>query len=280
MNKKMRTIAAFAFLMFSVFASMNLSNFTITKLKGWNNLVVNLLGVLLQIGILIGGLIICSKIEGKSLKNYGIRLNKQETLKLFFGLCLGIITFLLVCTPLYLSKAYILNSTTNSLEKILVNLFFFIGVGFVEEYVTRGFLQHHFLRFGPLPALLITAVLFGLLHLGNPEVTLFAILNIILAGCFMGSVMYAYNSIHAAVGVHITWNWIQGSVFGIPVSGTTQSGFFSTEIANKNDLITGGEFGVEASLVCTIVLSILTFVFLYLASKNGNLQKANKSKIS
>lgn len=157
------------------------------------------------------------------------------------------------------------------MKKIVNQFFLFITVGFLEEYLCRGFIQHHLLRFGSYAALISASIIFSLLHLGNPGITLLALVNIALAGCFMGSVMYAFNSIHAAVGVHITWNWVQGAIFGIPVSGTTPSGYFSTTVLSSNHLLTGGKFGAEGSIICTLVTVVLTIVFLALAKRNGNL---------
>lgn len=271
MKKIMRSILAFACIPLFVTIAMLTSNAILTNLENWNVLVASFLGYLVQVSIFMVGLLLCAKIEGKSLEEYGITWNQYEPRNMILGLILGGLTFLVVCVPLYLSKTYVLYETHQSLEKILTQLFMFIAVGFIEEYVCRGFIQHKLLRFGPYLALLITSVVFGMLHLGNPGITLLSIVNIILAACFMGSVMYAFNSIHAAVGVHITWNWVQGAIFGIPVSGTTPSGYYSTVIKSNNSLLTGGEFGAEGSIFCTIILIILTFVFLYVANRNGNL---------
>lgn len=241
------------------------------------NVAYNFLGTLQTLGVLFIGSWLATKIEGKTLDEYGIHWNRFEWGNLLIGLCIGLLAFTLVVIPLYLSKTYILNRSDYLINGIINQFFLFISVGFIEEYLCRGYIQHRLLRFGRYPALISTSVIFSLLHLGNPGVSFLALINIALAGCFMGTVMYAFNSIHAAVGVHITWNWVQGAIFGIPVSGSEASGYFSTNISSNNTLVTGGKFGAEGSIICTFVMFILTIIFLLVANRNGNLDQFEKT---
>lgn len=277
--KTLRTIVAFIFAAAFLIVSTTVNELVYHGLEKVNRVMANSLATIIEISFFLLGLYLCSKIEGKIVRDYGISWNKKEPLKIIHGLEIGIFAIVLSVTPLYLLKVYELTNGTGTWMSILNQLILFIAVGFTEEYLCRGFIQHHLLRFGPYTALIVSSIIFGLLHFSNPGVTVFAIINIILAGCFMGSVMYAFNSIHAAVGVHITWNWVQGAVFGIPVSGTDVSGYFSTVVTNGNQIVTGGKFGVEASIASTIVTLILTLVFLRMADKNGNIAKF-KTEIS
>ncbi|MGM0338886.1 lysostaphin resistance A-like protein [Enterococcus sp. AZ007] len=270
MKKIGKGMAAFVCVIIFATAAMSAYEILPSTLGNVNSTVASMLGAVLSIVLILAGLLLSAKIEGKTLADYGISWSKREPKKLLIGLLIGIGAFLMVVIPLYLLKVYELNTSHHSWEKIVNQLFLFIAVGFLEEYLCRGFIQHHLLRFGPYTALMLTSIIFSLLHLGNPGITPLALINIALAGTLMGSVMYALNSIHAAVGVHITWNWIQGAIFGIPVSGTTPSGYFSTTILSNNQLLTGGDFGVEGSVACTIITFLLTVNFLIIALKNRN----------
>lgn len=278
MTKTLKTIAAFICAVAFLITSTTVNELVYHGLEKVNRVMANSLATIIEIAFFLLGLYLCSKIEGKIVRDYGISWNKKEPRNIVSGLGIGVLALGLAVAPLYISKVYELTSGTGTRIAILNQLIMFTAVGFTEEYLCRGFIQHHLLRFGPYMALIVTSIVFGLLHFSNPGVTVFAIINIILAGCFIGSVMYAFNSIHAAVGVHITWNWVQGAVFGIPVSGTDVSGYFSTVVANGNQIVTGGKFGVEGSIACTIVTLILTLVFLRMADKNGNIAKFKNKK--
>ncbi len=65
-----------------------------------------------------------------------------------------------------------------------------------------------------------SAALFALLHGLNPNMTFLAVFNIFLAGCFFSALIYSTESLFTAIGAHITWNWTQEVILGIPVSGT------------------------------------------------------------
>lgn len=274
MRKRLRSLlVTFCLLVFFVMAMAAIE--VLPALENSSKLILNLLSVIVSIFLVFVGLLIAAKIEGKVLRDYGISWNMREVKHLISGLEIGIVAFVFVVVPLYMMNVYHLTTASYSLTKIVSMLFQFIAVGFLEEYLCRGFIQHHLLRFGWFPALIVTASIFSLMHLGNPGITPLALSNIALAGTFMGSVMYAFNSVHAAVGVHITWNWVQGAIFGIPVSGTTPAGYFSTTIVSENLLLSGGSFGAEGSLMCTGVTFMLTILFLFMARRNGNLDKFN-----
>lgn len=260
-----------------VFATIAMSVYELLPemLKSVNPLVKSFIGAISGIVILLVGVYLSARIEGKVLREYGISWNMGEVKHLISGLEIGIVAFVFVVVPLYMMNVYHLTTASYSLPKIVGMPFQFIAVGFLEEYLCRGFIQHHLLRYGWFPALVVTDSIFSLMHLGNPGITPLALINIALAGTFIGSVMYAFNNIHAAVGVHITWNWVQGAIFGIPVSGTTPAGYFSTTIVSENLLLSGGSFGAEASLMCTGVTFMLTILFLIMARRNGNLDKFN-----
>ena len=131
-------------------------------------------------------------------------------------------------------------------------------VGIFEETLFRGIL-FRFLEegFGSWIALTLTALFFGLSHLSNPNATVWSALAIALeAGVSIGAAYMATRSLWFAMGLHTTWNFLQGNIFGVAVSGNgapTDSLFIP--LIQGNPWLTGGAFGIEASVI-TVVLGL------------------------
>lgn len=194
---------------------------------------------------------------------------KLRTWKLLGGgMLLGIVAFGAVALPLYLSGDYVIEFVGIDIIPVLLYLWFYTAVGIVEEVATRGVMQHALMRYNKWLALVAVSIFFAAMHLLNPNVSVASMIGLFLAGIFIGMSMYATGSLTVAIGVHITWNWLQGTILGIPVSGTEASGYvFSTTIVGTNDWITGGEFGAEASVSCFIALIVLSFALYYYMKK-------------
>lgn len=126
----------------------------------------------------------------------------------------------------------------------------------LEELVMRGWLLPVIgARRSVALGLLISSLLFAILHLFNPEVSLLSTLNIALAGLMFALLVLWEGSIWGAFGLHSAWNWIQGSVYGFPVSGNIfQSPSIWKMVENGPDWLTGGKFGPEGGLIATLVL--------------------------
>ena len=135
-------------------------------------------------------------------------------------------------------------------------LHFFVGV--FEETLFRGIL-FRFLEegFGSWIALTLTALFFGFSHLSNPHATAWSAIAIALeAGILFGAVYMATRSLWFAMGLHTAWNFLQGTIFGVAVSGNgapTDSLF--RPLIQGNPWLTGGAFGIEASVI-TVVLGL------------------------
>jgi membrane protease YdiL (CAAX protease family) len=158
---------------------------------------------------------------------------------------------------------------------------FFLCVGVYEELFSRGYqllnmaegLNYPFL--GPRSAIVLAWVLsssiFGVLHLGNPNATLLSAFNIALAGLLLGAGYILTGQLAIPIGLHITWNFFQGTVFGFPVSGLEPIGasFLSTEQSGP-DLWTGGAFGPEAGLMDPIATLIgISLIALWIRLRQG-----------
>jgi len=140
-------------------------------------------------------------------------------------------------------------------------------IAIAEEAVFRGYILNNLLdSFSPWLALITSAMLFAFLHSGNPEAGMLALFNVFLAGIFLGiSYIYTHN-LWFAIFFHLSWNFLQGPVLGFPVSGLELPALFQVTISG-NELITGGKFGFEASIIQT-VLFIIASLALYLYYRN------------
>ena len=146
--------------------------------------------------------------------------------------------------------------------------------GVFEETLFRGVLFRHIeAMLGTWAALAITAALFGAAHLANPDATPFAALAVAMeAGILLGAAYLLTRRLWLAVGIHAAWNFTQGWVFSVPVSGgKAPLGLLITRRIGP-DWLTGGEFGLEASVVAMIVATGAGVAMLVFAARKGRIQ--------
>lgn len=146
---------------------------------------------------------------------------------------------------------------------VFLLLMFLVAVS--EELVFRGYiLQNLGIGGGLLVGVIGSSILFGLAHSLNPGFTWLIGLNLILAGLFLGYSYVVTGSLWFPIGWHLTWNYFQGYVFGLPVSGMNL-GMLSLLISKDQGPVwlTGGAFGPEGGLIATAAL-LAGFLFLWL----------------
>lgn len=141
---------------------------------------------------------------------------------------------------------------------LLFSFLFFVLVAFAEEIMVRGYILGCLLRTGMnrFLALAISSVIFALLHVFNPSIAFLPMLNLVLAGVLLGSVYLYTRNLWLSISLHLFWNWIQGPVLGYEVSGNNfHSSLLILRLPGPN-LLSGGAFGFEGSLICTILMVI------------------------
>ena len=126
--------------------------------------------------------------------------------------------------------------------------------GVVEELLFRGVLFRWIEEFGgSWLALAVTSALFGAAHLMNPNASLIAAVGIALeAGVMLGAAYMLTRQLWLAIGIHIAWNFTQGEVWDVPVSGTFVHGLVEAELSGP-PLLSGGGFGLEASIIAIVI---------------------------
>ena len=144
------------------------------------------------------------------------------------------------------------------------------GVG--EEILFRGILFRRLSAVvGTYGALGGSALLFGASHLANPGATVWGALAIAVeAGLMLGLAFVVTGRLWLPIGIHAAWNYVQGGVFGVAVSGNDVGGsaWTSTPVAGR-DALTGGGFGVEASPAAVVVCLVVSAVLWLLARRRG-----------
>lgn len=143
-----------------------------------------------------------------------------------------------------------------------------------EELVFRGILFRWIEEFGgSWLALLLTSAFFGAAHLHNPGASPIAAIGIAFeAGVMLGAAYMLTRSLWLPMGIHAAWNFTQGEIFDIPVSGTTVHGLVDAQLVGP-PLLTGGSFGLEASLIAIGVATLFGLWLLSLAIRKGELMQ-------
>lgn len=132
-----------------------------------------------------------------------------------------------------------------------------------EELLLRGVAFRQLARgLSPGAAIVASGGAFGLMHLGNPSVSWLAALNIALVGCWFGLVVWRTGTLWTSIGLHLAWNWFEGFVFGLPVSGVQPAASLVRASAPPG-FFSGGAFGPEASGSAALVLALAIALTLF-----------------
>ncbi len=135
-----------------------------------------------------------------------------------------------------------------------------ILVALSEELYVRGYLLGNLMASAnKYLVLLISSLVFSLFHFFNPNSSAIGLANIILAGLLLGIYYVHKKNLWFPIGLHFTWNLFQGGVYGSPISGLKVTSLIQADFTGSS-LLTGGEFGFEASLVTTVLLAVATVV--------------------
>ncbi|MFM2363922.1 MAG: hypothetical protein RLZZ316_2824 [Bacteroidota bacterium] len=184
----------------------------------------------------------------------------------FAGLFTGVFLLLVAAILMVLNKNLSWTFSEINSTELFLSFVLMLLVAFYEELVFRGYLLNNLLQsLNQRNALCINALLFALAHLGNPDIGFIGAINIFLAGLLLGINYIFKKNLWFGIFLHFSWNFFQGPVLGFKVSGIAVKSVLSQQTSGSV-LITGGSFGLEASLL-TSVLFLLAIGFFYVAYK-------------
>lgn len=214
--------------------------------------------------------------RGKASTTISLGIERVSFIKgVLKGILAGAILITLSCAFIWLFDGVEVSGISwndQVFKQLLSGLALFIMVSLNEELFIRGYL------FGLLRAkysayitIGCTAVLFAMMHSFNPGIwsSPVPMLNLLVVGILFGAAREWFGSLWVPVGMHFSWNFLQGNVYGLHVSGTAVQSVFLVEASGKN-YISGGSFGAEGSLLTTLVL-LLGIILLYNLNRSKKL---------
>jgi len=187
----------------------------------------------------------------------------------FLGFFLGALCIALIIVVLYFLGYYEVLSTGN-VSALGVLLFFFLTMSVFEEVIFRGIIYRITEEsLGTNLALIISALLFGLAHLTNEHANVISVISAASGGMLAGLLFSITKRLWLPIFFHAGWNWVQASL-GTAVSGIEELPRFIESRLDGPELITGGAFGPENSIITIAFVLILSCVAYYLTLKRGN----------
>jgi membrane protease YdiL (CAAX protease family) len=214
-------------------------------------------------------LILVKQIERRALVELAPRTLLPQGL---LGVLVGLILFSAIVAILWLVGSYHVTGTQADVPWLGALLVVGLGAGIGEEIIFRGALFRIVEEgLGTWWALAISALLFGAIHIGNPGATLWSSAAIAIeAGLLFGLLYHVARSLPLCMGVHAAWNFAQGTIYGIPVSGSTAKGWLVSRRSGP-DWLSGGVFGAEASVVALAACTLCSLGLIAFALRRGSI---------
>lgn len=212
--------------------------------------------------------------EGLPFRALGAAFTKHWSKDLLLGLLIGFgsVTFAVLVAMIFaglrlqFNQKYGVSAILTTL--VTSTIIFIVGAAF-EEVLFRGYILQTFAR-ARLAwfAIMLTSFFFAGVHLGNPNASYFSTINTWLAGIWLGIAYLKTRTLWLVFGLHFSWNWTMGTVFGIEVSGLTH--ISKATLLQKVDQgpkwITGTDYGLEGGMACTLTLFVSIALIWFLPS--------------
>jgi membrane protease YdiL (CAAX protease family) len=188
------------------------------------------------------------------------------------GTLAGLLLFSAVIGMMYLLGSYHVTGTDMDAQWLPALLMVGLGAGIGEEIITRGALFRIVEEgLGTWVALIVSALFFGAAHIANPGATLWSSAAIAIeAGLLFGMLYHVTRSLSLCMGLHAAWNFAQGTIYGVPVSGLKADGWLVSTRTGP-DWLSGGVFGAEASVIALGLCSLCTLGLLIVALRRGSI---------
>lgn len=223
--------------------------------------------LILLAAALIAGFLCSRWLEGLPWRAMGLSLHAGWLRDLLIGSAIGV-TSLAMATGIATAAGGLSFTVSGRAaflkvgQTLVFSAVLFIFAALAEEALFRGYPLQTMTRAGLMGlGILVTSLAFAAIHSGNPNLKeSLPYLNLVLAGVWLAIAYLRTRSLWFPLGIHWAWNWALGSLFGLPVSGITD--LAPNPLLHGTDLgpawLTGGKFGIEGGLACTITLIIST----------------------
>lgn len=232
--------------------------------------VADLISRVLLLFLALGAGYICARLlEGLPWRSLGLTLHSRWLWDLIIGSAIGVASLALATAIAFAGGGLRFSFSSAGFLQIVTSLLssaaLFVVAALAEEALCRGYPLQTFVRARLIwLGAILTSFAFASGHLLNPNVVILAFLNTALAGVCLAVAYLRTRSLWFPLGVHWAWNWALGSLFGLPVSGLTD--LVRHPLLADTDLgpawLTGGAYGIEGGLACTIAL-IVTTIFIW-----------------
>lgn len=213
----------------------------------------------IDMAVVLAATWLCLRTEGRPLADAGLRADGRFLRETALG-ALGGAAVMLATAGLIgaLGGFHWVRTPGTGLRGLLAGASVYLAVAGFEELLFRGYPFQRAVRgLGFAGAQAVFAAAFVAAHWSNPGMTgatrIWAALNIALAGLLLGLCWRRTGSLALPIGVHLGWNWTQGTLLGFGVSGTEGAGWWTPVFHGRPEWLTGGAFGLEASAVCALV---------------------------
>ena len=179
---------------------------------------------------------------------------------LLMGAILGVIEILLIILLISLgTKIKVTFNGFNANIVVYIVLYFLVAIS--EEAMSRGFIfTNLYNQSNSYVAIIISSLIFSLMHAFNSSFNWIGMLNIFLIGIFFCQLYLKRMDLSIPIGFHFSWNLFQGTVFGFSVSGFTSQGILKIESISGTKFPFEG-FGLEGSLISTLVITFFIVYF-------------------
>lgn len=244
---------------------------------------LNKTGVFILVGTLLASWIMVKFADQSTMRSIGTPLKGvfDKIIKDYLiGIAAGAIAMVVIALLLNVLGADFKSNPEINYTSVLGYFLLMFSVGIYEELQFRGYLLKSLAQgfssissnplTGYLIGMVLTSTLFGVAHALNPNASVISTVNIALAGFLLCLPIFVTGRLYASFGLHFAWNWFQGGVFGMPVSGTTiDNSIFVYDYSAVDSILSGGKFGPEAGILGLLGMLIAALPFFLIYYKNG-----------
>ncbi|MDN3595991.1 CPBP family intramembrane glutamic endopeptidase [Zunongwangia endophytica] len=255
-------VVAFFQIMGALIAGLDIEAFETPKKTSIQDLLITLFSFL---GTLLVTSSFVIKVDKEKFINIGLHL-KNRLQDILIGLVVGA-GIIIIGFGILIGLGEISFEAINwNFKEFLIAILLFTIVAIEEEVFCRGYIQKNLMTsFNKYFALVITALIFSLMHSFNPNLSLLGLINIFIAGIFLGlSYVYTKN-LWFPIALHLSWNFFQ-SLLGFNVSGQNMYSLINIS-NNSTNFLNGGDFGLEGSILATILQVIAIFIIFFYYNK-------------